>query len=219
MENRILTSNEAQTVETYVNGRDFVHAVAKASSKEELKRILNDGGIHGFQDAQLEACYKGLALSQDWKSVSELFHDKDFESCRRKLAAHGITTTRENFDLINDIITAASNDTLIKAAMTEEDLSKTEAMLRENGCSHITADFLDTLRINAAHLNDDGILTQEDIKAMKGDDFWERCSKSLNIVFAMSCITKLVLGLDETSEENASEAAFLIAIASGISLQ
>lgn len=219
MENSILTPNETHNVEKYVTGRDFVNAVASASSMEELKQVLNNGGIEGFDDARLEQCYKQIALSQNWDAVSDMLHDKDYESCKHKLAVHGITTSKENFDLINDVIRAGLDDSLVKMAMTETDHAKTASILQENGCTHITEDFLDILSENAQHLNDDGILTHEDIEAMKGKDFWERCSKSIGIVVAMSCITKLILGLDMVNDDGDYEMAYLIAIACGISMQ
>ena len=220
MDNNILTKSEIHAARNFIDGREFVNAVANAPSKEALKQILNDGGIHNFDDAQLDYCYKNLALSQNWDAVSSLFQDKDLDSCSSKLAEYGISTTREGFVLINDVIAVATNDALVHQIMTEPDHERAAALLAEHGYPHITADFLETLSLNAMHLRDDGILTEEDFKAMCGKNFWERCSKSINIVFAMSCITELILGLgaDDCTVEGATEPAFLIAIASGISL-
>lgn len=221
MENNILTKTEIHAARNFIDGREFVNAVAGASSKEELRQILNDGGIHNFDDEQLDYCYKNLALSQNWDAVSALFHDKDFDSCSHKLAEYGISTTREGFDLINDVIAVATNDSLVRQIMTEPDHEKAVAILKDHGYEHITADFLETLSINAVHLRDDGILTEEDYKAMEGKNFWERCSKSINIVFAMSCITELILGLgmEDLTVAGATEPAFLIAVASGLSIR
>ena len=78
MDNNILTKSEIHAARNFIDGREFVNAVANAPSKEALKQILNDGGIHNFDDAQLDYCYKNLALSQNWDAVSSLFQDKDF---------------------------------------------------------------------------------------------------------------------------------------------
>lgn len=113
MKDSIILHHEDGSQEEFVGGKDFVEAVARASSAEELRRILNAGGVSGFSEEALEESYRSLALSQNWDAVWEMFQDKDFESCREKLAAHGMDTTRENFDLINEVIATGSDEALI----------------------------------------------------------------------------------------------------------
>lgn len=97
MKDRIVVKKEDGTTEEFVGGKDFVEAVAKVSSKEELRKLMEAGGIYGFDEEELEESYKNLALSQNWDAVRELFDDKDFESCLGKLNNYGISTTREDF--------------------------------------------------------------------------------------------------------------------------
>ena len=213
MKDSIMLENEDKKVEEFIGGKDFVEAVAKATSKEELKRILNDGGVTEFSDEQLEESYKSLALSQDWDSIQEMFQDKDFGSCSRKLEAHGITTTKDEFDLINEVIATASDDELIKEILHETDMDRTLAALHDRGYHAITADFLLLVQENALHLYEDALLTQEEIKEFSGKNFYERCQKSINLIFALSSIAGLALGISGVADP-----ALLIAIAGGVSL-
>lgn len=56
MKNSIVLHHEDGSQQEFVGGRDFVEAVAKASSAKELRRILNAGGVSGFsEEAHYEA--------------------------------------------------------------------------------------------------------------------------------------------------------------------
>lgn len=85
MEDRAVIKRKDGTEEEFAGGREFVGAVAGASSKEELRAILNRAGISGFDEEQLEISYKNLALSQDWNTMLAMLNDKDHES-RRKIS-------------------------------------------------------------------------------------------------------------------------------------
>lgn len=50
MKNSIVLHHEDGSQQEFVGGRDFVEAVAKASSAKELRRILNAGGVSGFSE-------------------------------------------------------------------------------------------------------------------------------------------------------------------------
>lgn len=63
------------------------------------------------------------------------------------------------------------------------------------------------------HLYEDALLTSEELKAFSGSDFFERCRKSINLIFALSTIAGLALGVSGVAEP-----AQLIAIAGGASL-
>lgn len=84
MKDSIVINKEDGTKEEFVGGKDFVEAVMKASSKEELAKLLEAGGISGFSEEELEESYRNLALSRDWDAVKELFDEKDFESLSKK---------------------------------------------------------------------------------------------------------------------------------------
>lgn len=213
MEDRILIEREDGTTEEFVGGKDFVEAVAKASSKEELKRILNAGGVFGFGDEQLDESYKNLAMSQNWDALLDMFNDKEYESCSEKLAAHGIYATREDFDLINEVIRSGSDDALIAEILHMEDVDSTLEAFHRHGYHAMTGDFLLLVQENAIHFYEDAVLTQEDLKEMAGKDFYERCKKSINLIFALSTIAGLALGVTGVAEP-----ALLLAIAGGVSL-
>ncbi len=206
-------ADEHPAEKRFTGGRALIAAVAKASSTEELKALLHRCGVVNFDDQALEASYRNLALSQDWNAIQELFQDHDFESCREKLNAHGLTTSRENFNLICEVIRAGSDEALLRRALSAETVEENARILYENGYRTITADFLQAVRTNAAHLHDDDLLTQEDMKTFSGASFMERCHKSINTLFAMGCIAELALG-----DGGVAEPAYLIAIAGGISL-
>jgi len=213
MKDSIILNREDGSQEEFVGGKDFVEAVAKAASKEELARILNAGGVYGFSDEALEDSYRNLALSQNWDAVWEIFQDKDFESCRAKLAAHGISTTRENFDLINEVIATGSDENLIVEMRKATDIETTMEIFHRHGYHTMTEDFFLLVRENAAHLYEDALLTPEEIRELSGRTFYERCRKSINLIFALSTIAGLALGVSGVADP-----ALLLAIASGISL-
>lgn len=213
MKDSIILNHEDGTQEEFVGGKDFVEAVAKAESKEELRHVLNAGGVSGFSEEALEASYQALALSQNWDAVWEMFQDKDFESCRAKLAAHGMDTTRENFDLINEVIATGSDEALIAEMRKTTDIGATMDALHCHGYHTMTAEFFLLVRENAAHLYEDALLTREELRELAGRTFYERCQKSINLIFALSTIAGLALGVNGVADP-----ILLLAIASGISL-
>jgi len=213
MKDSIILNREDGSQEEFVGGKDFVEAVAHAATKEELARILHAGGVYGFSEEALEASWRDLALSQNWDAVWEMFQDKDFESCTAKLAAHGITTTRENFDLINEVIATGSDEKLIAEMRQAHDIDTTMEIFHRHGYHTMTADFFLLVRENTAHLYEDALLTPEEIRELSGRTFYERCRKSINLIFALSTIAGLALGVSGVADP-----AMLLAIASGISL-
>lgn len=213
MRDSIVIGREDGTMEEFTGGKAFVEAVAKAASKEELKQILNAGGVYGFDEEELEESYKNLALSQNWDAVREMFDDKDFESCGKKLAAHGITVTKEEFDLVNEVIASAADDALVAELRANTDLERILEILHEKGYHCITAEFLLLVREHVTSLSEDALLTAEELKEFSGNDFFERCRKSINLIFALSTIAGLALGVSSVADP-----AQLIAIAGGASL-
>lgn len=213
MNNSIVINREDGKTEEFVGGKDFIEAVAKAASKEELGRILNAGGVFGFSDEQLEESYKNLSLSQNWDALMDLFEDKDYESCRKKLAAYGIEATKEGFDLINEVVATASDDALIAEITKTRDIESTMEVLHRHGYHTMTGDFLLLVQENAWHFYEDAVLTPEEIRRFSGKSFYERCRKSINLVFALSCIAGLALGFSDVTDPT-----LLIAIAGGMSL-
>lgn len=213
MKDSIVIEREDGVKEEFKAGRDFVDAVAGASSKEELREILKAGGISGYEETELEESYKNLALSQNWDAVREMFEDTDFESCKKKLKLHEITTSKENFDLINEVVATASDDTLLKELLVQKEIEGTMAVLHAHGYRAFTADFLLTVRDNVRHLREDALLTADEIRELSGKDFYERCKKSINLLFALSTVAGLALGVSGITEP-----AYIIAMAGGISL-
>lgn len=158
MKDSIIRKNENGDVEEFTGGKKFVEAVAGASSKEELRRILKAGGVDGFSEDELEESYRNLALSQNWEAVKDLFEDKDYESCSRKLKKYGITTTKEHFDLINEVVATASDDDLIREILHMTNMKKTQDALHRRGYHAMTPEFLLLVQENAAHLYEDALL-------------------------------------------------------------
>lgn len=154
-----------------------------------------------------------MALSQKWDTVREMLDDKDFESCQKKLETYGITTTQEEFDLINEVIATATDDKLIMELTKTRDVESSLEVLHRHGYHRMTADFLLLVQEHVNHLYEDALLTSEELKAFSGSDFFERCRKSINLIFALSTIAGLALGVSGVAEP-----AQLIAIAGGASL-
>ncbi len=213
MKDSIILKREDGSEEKFIGGQDFIMAVAGAKSKEELRQILDAGGVRGFSEDMLEESYRNLALSQNWEAVWELFQDKDFESCRTKLAAHGIDVTRERFDLITEVIATGCDDALIAELRKTSKIEETMDVLHRHGYYNMTEDFLLLVLENATHLREDAMLTPEEISRFSGQTFFERCRKSINLIFALSTIAGLALGVSGVADP-----ALLLAIASGVSL-
>lgn len=213
MKDSIVMNREDGAAEEFIGGKDFVDAVAKAVSKEELKKILESGGVCGFCEEELEESYKNLAMSQNWDDIQEILAGKDFESCQTKLAAHGVTITREEFELINEVIATATDDALVEELRKTRDAESSLEVLHKHGYYRMDADFILLVREHVISLCEDALLTPEEIRAFSGNSFFERCSKSINLIFALSTIAGLALGVSGVADP-----AQLIAIAGGASL-
>lgn len=210
MEKGALKNQQVEQLEGYFRGKDFVEAVAHARDKAELKELLCKGGITGFEDELLEECWPALALSQDQDALAEIFQDPDFAGCRAKLAAHGLTVSREEFDLISQILAMAQDAEYIRKLMAIKTAPELYAELQAGGYTAVTPEFLASLQENAVSLVEDGIL---DPAALQGEEqpLYKRWFHAINRLFAMCTITELSLGI-----AGAIEPAYLIAIACGI---
>lgn len=206
----MLSADESAIVRKLITNRDYVRQVAAVQSADELEMLAAQCGIYGCSSQMLEECYRGIALSQNWQAVKEMLSDHDFESVSRKLADFGLSTSRENFDLINDIVAIAQDNELLKLVIEEPSVLRICAVLNEKGYRAVTPGFLAMLRENVSGLVEDGLLNIEDFA---GKDFWERCEASLNLLAAMSALVELQLKLD-----GAMNPAFLIAMAGGVSI-
>lgn len=213
MKDSIMINVEDGGIEEFIGGKAFVEAVAGASSKDELREILKAGGVNNFSEEELAESYKNLELSQNWNAIKEMFDDKDFESCQKKLKEHGITTTQEEFDLINEVIATAADDVLVAELIQTQSVENALEVLHRHGYYKMTADFLLLVREDAIHLCEDAFLTSEELQEFSGNNFFDRCRKSINLVFALSSIAGLALGVSGVADP-----ALLIAIAGGVSL-
>lgn len=206
----VLSADESAMVRKLISNRDYVRQVAAVKSADELELLAAQCGIYGCSSQMLEECYQGIALSQNWQAVKEMLSDHDFESVSRKLAAFGLSTSRDNFNLINDIVAIAQDNELLKLVIEEPSVLKICAVLNEKGYHAVTPGFLAMLRENVSGLVEDGLLNIEDFA---GKDFWQRCEASLNLLAAMSALVELQLKL-----AGAMNPAFLIAMAGGVSI-
>lgn len=199
--------------ESFTGGASFIASVAAASSANDLKRVLHAAGITDFSEEALEENWKYLALSQDWNEMLSILCAGDFESFARKLAAHGIEAEKGEFTLIHELVQSAVDASLVEKLCRQTDIDSVMDIFRENGYTAVTGEFLLAVREHTLRLRDDGLLSEEDIKALSGQDFFERCRKSVNLVFALGSVAGLAMNADALTEP-----AFLIAVAGGISL-
>lgn len=213
MKESIVLNGEDGTRREFTGGRAFVEAVAKAASKEELAEILRAGGVEHFDDDMLETSYCSLALSQNWDAVWGILQDTDYAGREAKLRAHGIPIVREDHELINALIATGSNEALIAELRKTRTIEAAMNTLHAYGYYAVPEDFLLLVREQARHLYEDALLTREEIAVLAGRTFQERCKKSINLIFALSTIAGLALGVS-----NAADPAMLLAIAGGISL-
>lgn len=213
MKDSIVIHTENGVTKEFTGGKDFVEAVAGAASKEDLRRILNAGGVYGFEEKQLEESYRRLALSQNWEIIQDMFEDKDYDSCCKKLEAYGMAPTKEEFALISEVVATGLDDPLIGELTQTRNVEDSLEVLHRHGYHVMTEDFLLLVRENATHLLEDALLTPEEAEALSGSSFYERCRKSINLIFALSSIAGLALGV-----EGVADPAMLIAIAGGLGL-
>lgn len=199
--------------ESFTGGANFIASVAAASSANDLKRVLHKAGITDFSEEALEENWKNLALSQDWNEVLSILCAGDFESCARKLAAHGIEADEEEFTLIHELVQSAVDAPLVERLRRQTDMGSVMDIFHESGYTAITEEFLSAVQEHTLRMRDDGLLSEKDIAALSGQDFFERCRKSVNLVFALGTIAGLAM-----NAEVATDPAFLIAVAGGISL-
>lgn len=199
--------------ESFKGGDAFIASVAAASSANDLKRVLHAAGITGFTDEALEENWKNLALSQDWDEVLAILCADDFEIYAQKLAAHGIRAERSEFALIHELVRSAVDAPLVARLRSQTDIEGAMKLLHANGYTAITAEFLLAVREHTLRLRDDGLPGEEDIKALSGADFFERCHKSINLIFALGAVAGLAMGADTLTDP-----AFLVAVAGGVSL-
>lgn len=199
--------------ESFTGGGSFIASVAAASSANDLKRVLHMAGITDFTDEALEKNWKKLALSQNWDEMLSILCAGDFESYARKLAAHDMEVKKEEFVLIHELVQSAVDAPLVERLRRQTDIDRVMDIFHENGYTAITAEFLLAVREHILRLHDDGLLSEEDVAALSGQDFFERCRKSVNLVFALGSIAGLAMNADALTDP-----AFLVAVAGGISL-
>ncbi len=199
--------------ESFTGGASFIASVAAASSANDLKRVLHMAGITDFTDEALEKNWKKLALSQNWDEMLSILCAGDFESYARKLAAHDMEVKEEEFVLIHELVQSAVDAPLVERLRRQTDIDRVMDIFHENGYTAITAEFLLAVREHILRLHDDGLLSEEDVAALSGQDFFERCRKSVNLVFALGSVAGLAMNADALTDP-----AFLVAVAGGISL-
>lgn len=111
------------------------------------------------------------------------------------------------------MIATGSDEALIAELRKTTDIHATMDVLHRHGYHTMTAEFFLPVRENAAHLYEDALLTPDEIRELSGRTFYERCQKSINLIFALCTIAGLALGVSGVADP-----ALLLAIASGISL-
>lgn len=193
--------------------RELILSVAKAVSPQELRQIFHEHGLTVSDEAAIESGYHGIEASRNWNQLSEVFKTMDYVSCKKKLEQYGLTTTPAEFDLINDVIGAATDDKMGADMDFTSDLDKAVQVLQRYGYYHITPDFVVTLLEHAALLQEGHIFSESDYQEMERLDFWERCGRTINLVCAVSTTAALKFGIDQ-----AYDTPYLIAIAGGLNL-
>lgn len=199
--------------ESFTGGATFIASIAAASSANDLKRVLHTAGITDFSEEALEENWKKLALSQDWDEMLSILCAGDFASYEQRLATHGMEAEKEEFALIHELVQSAVDASLVEKLRRQTDIDSVMDIFHENGYTAITAEFLLAVREHTLRLRSDGLLSEEDVAALSGQDFFERCRKSVNLVFALGSVAGLAINADALTDT-----AFLVAVAGGISL-
>ncbi len=197
-----------EKVSSIVTDRGLVQQVATAESASQLMDALHGAGITGFDPATAEQAFHGLLLSRNSLALTDLFRDNNYYSCTRKLKAMGIETTPAEFDLINDILAAAHDDTMGAEMDSTEGIERAAEVLAAYGHYHITPGFLATMLQYVTLLEEEGVFTQKDYEEMASYTFEQRCTKYINQLQAIGVIVGLRYGIHDSFET-----PYLIAIA------
>lgn len=208
-----LKGMQPQAEAEHARGRALIEAVAAAEDKDALRELLHSNGIDQLTDEMLDECWRYLALSQDMDAMRDIFSDKDFASCRAKLAAHGIEISQEDYALVSDILSIGQDPGYVRRLMEIETTEDLLAELQKEGYRNVTMEFLDALKENAISIASDGILTAEEIKGGEHMSIWKRYFRVINRLFAMSTVTELTL-----RTPGAASPAYTIAMACGVCL-
>ena len=202
-----------QAMKEVLEDKGLIQSAAVVTSKEELRKMLREHGITVSDEAVLEDGYHGTVVSRNWNRLSEVFRTKDFLGCKAKLEEYGLSTTPAEFDLINDVIGAATDEVMGKEMDLTEGLACAVQILQQHGYYHITEEFVLTLLEYAALLEEERLFTERQYQEMESLDFWERCAGTINLLCAVSTIAALRFGIDR-----AYDMPYLIAIAGGLNL-
>lgn len=206
-------ARDAGMPESFMAAKGLIAAVAAASSPHDLKRVLHTAGISNISEEALTQSYRLLALSQDWDGMLAILCAENFDDCARKLKMHDIIFSQAEYELIHALVRSALNAPLVAKLRKQNDVDGAVAILHNAGYTAITADFLLAVREHTLRLRDDGLLSAEEIAELAGMDYFGRCRKSINLVFALGTIAGLATGSNVLTDP-----AFLIAIAGGLGL-
>ncbi len=197
-----------EKVTTVVTDTNLVQQVAEAANADRLQAVLELSGITNFTRATLEEAFSHLVLSRDSLALVDLFRDKSYYSCERKLKAMGIETNPAEFDLIKDIFGAAHDDSMGPDMDDVQGIEEAAEVLKAYGHYHIEPGFLATMLQYTSLLDEEGIFTEKDYAEMEKCTFEQRCAKYVGKLQAIGVITGLRYGIHDSFET-----PYLLAIA------
>ena len=203
----------AEMVRKTIENRRLVEAVAAAESEAALRSLLDRASVTGYSDEALRAAFKMLSVSRDGEMLTDLFHDKNYYSCSRKLALIGVETSPEEYDIINDMLDASKDTEMGREIDGAQGTAAAAEILKMYGYYHITESFLDTVLQYSELLTRENVFGEADLGSMKVRTFEENCKENINLLAAVSVITSLRFGLGDSLE-----IPYIIAIAGGAAM-
>ncbi len=192
-----------------LESRTLIRNVAGAADAAELDALLHRAGIEGYSEEDLRVSMEALKLTRKSGEMLDLFSGNDYAACSDSLAAHGIETTPEEYDLIVDVLRCSEDTDMGREVDQTTDIHDAAGVLRRFGYYHITADFLNVLVQYAHLLGEAGLLNEEDAEL----GFRQRCADNITTLCAVGVIASLRYGV-----QTPFTPSYLIAISGGAAL-
>lgn len=203
----------ADMLKKTLENRRLLEAVAAAGSTDLLRSLLDKASVTGYDDEALDSAFRMLTLSRDGEKLTDLFHDSNYYSCSRKLAAMGVETTPEEFDIINDTLAAAQDRDMGEQLADVQGIPAAAEILKAYGYYHITDSFLSTVLQYSELMTGGNVFDGAELEGMKERSFEENCRNNINLLAAVSAISNLRYGISDSLE-----IPYIIAIAGCMAL-
>ena len=200
---------DSGSITEIVEDKGLLRAIAAAANREQLRARLREAGISQLDEETIAQAFTFLSVIRQSDKLLAIFRDTDYARCCERLAADGIKTSPAEYDLIQDVLSAADDSGMGTEMRAATDWESAVNVLQKRGYYHITAEFLEMLVEYALLLRE--LFTPEEYEAMANMPMEERCTKTIQMLCAADTVAAMRFGLPY-----AMEPAYLIALSCAI---